>query len=125
MRTFKQWVREDEELIKKWLKTHGVRYTLLTLAWVSCLTYVFLSIIFGWRHLDIELVGKYIPKKLITAASNVMMLYLPLLLLNFALGNPFHEVFRRKDVTPDDRRNVVIFFSVLAVITGYLVSIGA
>ena len=127
MRTFKQWVREDEELIKKWLKAHGVRFSLMGIAWVVCLTALILAVVFGLRHarLVVDLAGIYVPKKGITGSSNLFLLYVPFILFNFAFGNPLRDIFRRKDSTTEDRRNATYIFCTLILTGGYLISIGA
>jgi hypothetical protein len=114
MKSFKQWLRE-----------HGLRMTLLGVAWICCMFFAVLAVVFGWKHLDVLLTGQYLPKKQITAAANLLMFYVPLILFNFAFGNPLHEIFKRKNAIEEDRWDATIFLSVTAMCTAYLVSIGA
>jgi hypothetical protein len=89
------------------------------------MVFAVIAVVFGWRNLDVLVTGQYLPKKQITAAANLLMFYVPLLLFNFAFGNPLHEIFKRRDSSMEDRWDATIFLSVAALCTAYLVSIGA
>jgi len=95
--------------------------------WTLSMLAVLSIFLLGFTQWDMPTtVTAYIHNRVITAMTTLACFITPLVIFNYAMGDPLHELFIR-NTPPDwrDRLNVTLFFSVLALCMAYLISIGA